>query len=84
MLAGKQLIEISHKGLSATSKSKNLTVLPLLIKEYNNDGDYDSKSDFMGGGYCNGERSWIVGEDDEYDIENLNIAENQNPLIEEQ
>lgn len=35
-IAGKQLIEISHKGLSATSKSKNLTVLPLLIKEYNN------------------------------------------------
>ena len=35
-IAGKQLIEISHKGLSATSKAKNLTGLPLLIKEYNN------------------------------------------------
>jgi predicted DNA-binding transcriptional regulator YafY len=35
-IAGKQLIEISHKGLKATSKSKTVTGLPLLIKEYNN------------------------------------------------
>jgi predicted DNA-binding transcriptional regulator YafY len=35
-IAGKQLIEISHKGLAATSKAKKVTCLPLLIKEYNN------------------------------------------------
>ena len=35
-IAGKQLIEISHKGLTATSKTKTVTGLPLLIKEYNN------------------------------------------------
>jgi len=35
-IAGKQLIEISHKGLTATSKVKTVTGLPLLIKEYNN------------------------------------------------
>lgn len=35
-IAGKQLIEISHKGLAATSKVKTVTGLPLLIKEYNN------------------------------------------------
>lgn len=35
-IAGKQLIEISHKGLTATSKAKTVTGLPLLIKEYNN------------------------------------------------
>ncbi|MFD3408881.1 WYL domain-containing protein [Aquirufa sp. HETE-83D] len=35
-IAGKQLIEISHKGLTASSKNKSVTGLPLLIKEYNN------------------------------------------------
>ena len=35
-ISGKHLIEISHKGLATTSKSKTLTCLPLLIKEYNN------------------------------------------------
>lgn len=35
-IAGKQLIEISHKGLTASSKIKSVTGLPLLIKEYNN------------------------------------------------
>ena len=35
-IAGKQLIEITHKGLTASSKAKTITVLPLLIKEYNN------------------------------------------------
>ena len=35
-IAGKQIIEISHKGLAASSKSKIVTGLPLLIKEYNN------------------------------------------------
>jgi hypothetical protein len=35
-IAGKQLIEIVHKGLTASSKSKSITGLPLLIKEYNN------------------------------------------------
>jgi predicted DNA-binding transcriptional regulator YafY len=35
-IAGKQIIEISHKGLAASSKSKMVTGLPLLIKEYNN------------------------------------------------
>ena len=35
-IAGKQLIEIVHKGLTAFSKSKSITGLPLLIKEYNN------------------------------------------------
>ena len=35
-IAGKQLIEITHKGLTASSKSKTVTGLPLLIKEYNN------------------------------------------------
>lgn len=35
-IAGKRLIEISHKGLAATSKVKTITGLPLLIKEYNN------------------------------------------------
>lgn len=35
-ISGKKLIEISHKGLAATSKAKTLTCLPLLIKEYNN------------------------------------------------
>lgn len=35
-ISGKQLIEISHKGLATTSKAKTLTCLPLLIKEYNN------------------------------------------------
>ncbi len=35
-IAGKKCIEISHKGLAATSKVKTVTGLPLLIKEYNN------------------------------------------------
>jgi predicted DNA-binding transcriptional regulator YafY len=35
-IAGKQVIEISHKGLANTSKAKTITGLPLLIKEYNN------------------------------------------------
>ena len=35
-IAGKQLIEITHKGLAASSKAKTVTGLPLLIKEYNN------------------------------------------------
>ncbi len=35
-IAGKQLIEIAHKGLTASSKTKSVTGLPLLIKEYNN------------------------------------------------
>jgi predicted DNA-binding transcriptional regulator YafY len=35
-IAGKKCIEISHKGLAATSKEKTVTGLPLLIKEYNN------------------------------------------------
>jgi len=35
-IAGKQLIEIAHKGLTASSKTKMVTGLPLLIKEYNN------------------------------------------------
>ena len=35
-IAGKQLIEITHKGLTSSSKSKTVTGLPLLIKEYNN------------------------------------------------
>ena len=35
-IAGMQVIEISHKGLKATSKAKTVTGLPLLIKEYNN------------------------------------------------
>lgn len=35
-ISGKKCIEISHKGLAATSKIKTVTGLPLLIKEYNN------------------------------------------------
>ncbi|MFM6914357.1 MAG: helix-turn-helix transcriptional regulator [Aquirufa sp.] len=35
-IAGKKCIEISHKGLAATSMAKTVTGLPLLIKEYNN------------------------------------------------
>jgi hypothetical protein len=35
-IAGKKCIEISHKGLAATSKVKTVSGLPLLIKEYNN------------------------------------------------
>ena len=35
-IAGKKIIEISHKGLTASSKMKSITCLPLLIKEYNN------------------------------------------------
>lgn len=35
-ISGMQLIEISHKGLAATSVSKSVLALPLLIKEYNN------------------------------------------------
>ena len=35
-IAGKKIIEISHKGLTASSKLKSITCLPLLIKEYNN------------------------------------------------
>lgn len=35
-IAGKKIIEISHKGLTASSKAKSVICLPLLIKEYNN------------------------------------------------
>ena len=35
-ISGKKCIEISHKGLIATSKIKTINGLPLLIKEYNN------------------------------------------------
>lgn len=35
-IAGKQLIEITHKGLTASSQVKTIHCLPLLIKEYNN------------------------------------------------
>ncbi len=35
-IAGKNTIDISHKGLAATSRVKTVTGLPLLIKEYNN------------------------------------------------
>ena len=35
-IAGKKIVEISHKGLASTSQSKTVTGLPLLIKEFNN------------------------------------------------
>lgn len=35
-IAGKKPIEITHRGLTATSSAKKITALPLLIKEYNN------------------------------------------------
>lgn len=35
-ISGKKIIQLQHKGISKTSKSKSMVGLPVMIKEYNN------------------------------------------------